>query len=140
MGTGSDLWNAFQTPCNQRDWTQAASLFVTDGVYIIPSGRLEGPEAIAAFLAAGGKATSDSKDETSMLIENGDRVVAVWTNRATLTGTIPKADGTEIAVTGTTLKHSGVTVGTVRDGKFATMRDYLDTGDIVRQLGLAPST
>ena len=97
-------------------------------------------QAIAAFLAAGGKATSDSKDETSMLIENGDRVVAVWTNRATLTGTIPKADGTEIAVTGTTLKHSGVTVGTVRDGKFATMRDYLDTGDIVRQLGLAPST
>jgi len=67
-------------------------------VYMTPSGRLEGPEAIAGFFDAWGNTTSDTKDETSMLIENGDSVVAVWTNRATITGTLPRADGGKIAV------------------------------------------
>ena len=136
MGAGTDLWNEYQALCNQRDWTAAASLFVTDGVYITPSGRTEGPEAIKAFLAAWGKASSDSREETSMLIENGDDVVAVWTSQATVSGTLPRADGTRITVTDKTLKNSGVSVCTTRDGKFASMREYLDTADIARQLGL----
>jgi ketosteroid isomerase-like protein len=49
-------------------------------------------------------------------------------------------NGTEIAPTGKTVEHVGVTIARVRDGKFKAMRDYFDLMTAMSQLGLLPST
>ena len=43
-------------------------------------------------------------------------------------------DGAEIAATVRTLELAGVTVATVRNGKFETMREYFDSAALMSQL------
>ena len=139
MGVGTDLWNQLEKLHNNQDMAGAGSLCTSDAVYVGPGVRVQGSEAIAAYFAEATKGMSDLAVETSLVIEDGDVVVAEWTSRATNTGPLTMPDGTEIPPTGKTLELPVVTVATVRDGKFATMRDYFDTADIARQLGLMPS-
>src|SRR5579859_6006574 len=127
MGTGSDLWNQLDALLNSRDFAGAASLFTSDAVWVGPGSRDEGREAIRTVFDNVGKAFSDMRRETSLVVEDGDTVVAEWMFLATCTGPITTPDGTEIATTGKTLKHPGVTVSKIRDGKFATMRTYFDS-------------
>ena len=141
MGTGKDLWNEVDTLGNKHDWAGVASLFASDAVYSMP--RLvvtKGREAIRAFLEAGDKAFPDQTTQTSLVIEEGDIVVAEWTYRGTHTGPLPMPDGTEIPATGKTVELPGVTVAEVRDGKFVSMRDYFDNAAMMTQLGLMPGT
>ena len=140
MGTGTDLSNEVDTLTNKHDWAGLASMFAADAVYLEPTGHHQGREAIRAFLEAGGKAFPDIRLETSLVIEEGDTVVAEWTVRGTNSGPLPMRDGTEIPATGKTLEYPGVTVGEVRNGKFVTMRDYFDNVTVMSQLGLMPTT
>jgi ketosteroid isomerase-like protein len=140
MGTGKDLWKQMERLSNNQGLAGVGSLFTRDAVYVAPYMRREGSEAIGAYFAASGEGRSDFRMKTSLVIEEGDTVVAEWTSRSTNTGPLTMPDGTEIPPTGKTLELPGVTVATVRDGKFATMRHYFDTVDIARQLGLMPST
>jgi hypothetical protein len=54
--------------------------------------------------------------ETSLVIEEGDTVVAEWISRLTHTGPLSMPDGTEIAATGKTVEHAGVTISKVGTG------------------------
>jgi predicted ester cyclase len=74
--------------------------------------------------------------KTSLLIEEGDTVVAEWTWLGTNTGPLITLDGSEIPATGKTVELSGVSVLTVRDGKPASERDYVDTAAMTSQLRL----
>jgi steroid delta-isomerase-like uncharacterized protein len=139
MGIGRDLWNKWETLSNEHDWAALPSLFTSDAVYRYPFGRQEGREAIGAYYAVWRNAFSDDNIETSLVVEDGDAVVAEWMYRATVTGQATMAHSTQIAATGKRVEVAGVTVGTVRDGKFATMRDYYDTAPAVSELGLMPS-
>jgi ketosteroid isomerase-like protein len=49
-------------------------------------------------------------------------------------------EGTEIPATGKTVGMHGVSVITVRDGKFAIQHHYFDTAAMASQLGLMPGT
>ena len=115
-------------------------MYTSDAVKVAPNSRLEGSEAIRAYFDEMGKAVSDINIETSVVIEDGDTVVAEWTYRTTQTGPATQPDGADLAVTGKTLEVAGVTFCKVRKGKFATTREYFDTADLARQLGLTPST
>ncbi len=50
--------------------------------------------------------------------------MAEWTCRSTQTGPLTRPDGKEMPLTGKPLDLAGVTVGMVKDGKFATVRTY----------------
>jgi steroid delta-isomerase-like uncharacterized protein len=140
MGVGKDLWNQLETLVNKQDVSGMASFYASDAVYTDPTGRYEGRDAILAYLEALDKTFHYGKLETSLLIEEGDTVVAedIW--QATNTGAISMPDGTEIPATGKTVEMHGVSVITVRDGKFASQHHYFDTAAMMSQLGLMPGT
>ena len=124
MGTGRDLWNVWEALYNKQDIAGVASLFTSDGIYITPNFRLDGREAIAKFLNEETNAVSDINIATSLVIEEGDTVVAEWTFRSTQIRPLTWPDGKEMPVTGTTLELAGVTVGTVKEGSFSSVRAY----------------
>ena len=134
MGTGSDLWNQLETFYNKQDWAGFASLFASDAVHIDFRGRQEGREAIVAYFEEGTKAFPDIKLETLLLLDNEHNVVAEASFRGTHTGSRTLPDGTVVAPTGKSLEMDAVSVCTIRDGKFAYMRDYCDSADVTRQL------
>jgi uncharacterized protein (TIGR02246 family) len=141
MGTGTDLWNQCVARMNNEDWTGFVSLFTSDAVYAGPNLRYEGREAIEAHFDEVGKAIADVHYETSLVVEDGDSVIAEWTWRSTQTGQVPTAllvhasDDTEIALTHGAINIAGVSVCKIREGKLASMRDYYDTAEMMRQLG-----
>jgi steroid delta-isomerase-like uncharacterized protein len=128
MGYGIDLWNQLDARLNGRDPAGAASLFTNDAVWIGPNSRDEGYEAIRAVFETVDNAFSELNRATSLVIEDGNAVVAEWIFQAT------------VAESGKTLKHPGVTVSEIRDGKIATMRTYFDTADLMNQIGPAATT
>ena len=139
MGIGSDLWNQLDVLLGKQDFAGAASLFTADAVRVDPVGRTEGREAIRAKMGQEYSAFSDITFTTSLLIEQGDTVVAEWTSRSTHTGPFAMPEGSELAPTGKAVEHAGVTIVKVRDGKIASMRDYFDLMTVMSQLGLLPS-
>ena len=140
MGVGKDLWNESERLGNKHDWAGVASLMTTDAVYSSPAGRHEGRDAIRAYLEAGDNALPDQTGQTSLVIEDGDTVVAEWTFRGTHTGPLPVPDGTDIPATGKTVELSGVTISEIRDGKLVSMREYFDNAALMTQLGLMPGS
>jgi steroid delta-isomerase-like uncharacterized protein len=140
VGTGKDLWTELEALSNKQDWTGVASLYTSDAVYSTPNFRHEGREAILAFLEAGDKTFPDETTQTSLVIEEGDIVVAEWDFRGTNTGPITTPDGTEIPATGKSVELPGVTVAEVRDGKIAVAREYFDSAVMSSQLGLMGGT
>jgi len=141
MGTGTDLWNQCVVLLNNEDWAGFVSLFTSDAIYAGPNLRYEGREAIGAHFDEAGKAISDIHYETSLVVEEGDSVIAEWTWRSRQTGQLPTAllvpasDGTEITPADGAINVAGVSVCKIREGKFASMRDYYDTAEMMRQLG-----
>jgi ketosteroid isomerase-like protein len=140
MGAGKELWTEFVERFCKKDWAGVASFFTTDAVLIDPTGRYEGREAIQTYVEAADEPFSDGRMETSRVIEEGDTVVAEWTGWATNTGQLAMPDGTKTPATGRTIEIAGVSIVTIKDGKFATERDYFDNAALMTQLGLMPGT
>ena len=86
------------------------------------------------------KGLADIQQQTFRLLEDGDNVVTEWTCRFTVTGPMLLPDGTELSAAGKTVMQEGVSVATIKDGKFSTLRDYFDQVDMMRQMGLMPDT
>ena len=140
MGVGTDLWNEFVGLMNKQDTAAGASLFASDAVYMGPMENVEGREAIGDYFAKTDQGLSDTKFETSLLLEDGDDLMGEWTYTYTITGPLPFPEGMPQPPPGTRVKLAGVTVAKVIDGQFATMRDYYDQVDMMRQMGLMPSS
>jgi steroid delta-isomerase-like uncharacterized protein len=140
MGVGKDLWTEMEAQYNKGDSGWASSFYAPDSVYLGPDGRYEGREVILAYYADADRPFSDIRMDTTLLVEEGDTVVAEYTWRATNTGPLTMPTGTEIPATGKTLALSGVSVITVRDGQISSQRDYFDTASMASQLGLMPNT
>jgi steroid delta-isomerase-like uncharacterized protein len=133
MGVGKDLWNELMTLRNNHDVGAAASLYASDAVLIDPTVLYEGRDAIRGCFEALFR-PFDHKIETSMLVEEGDTVAAESLWRGTNTGPIAMPYGTEIAATGKTVELRGVAVLTIRDGKIASERAYVDMAAMATQL------
>jgi ketosteroid isomerase-like protein len=133
MGAGTDLWYQGEAMTNEGDMVGLASLFTGDAVYISPSGRYEGREAIRSFLEEAAKGVADLKQDTTLVIEQGDDLMAEWKARYRITGALP---GLDVGKMGATVEQSGVSVCKLRDGKCVYQRDYFDQVDLMTQLGL----
>ena len=72
----------------------------------------------------------------SLLIEEGDHVVAEYVFRAMFTEPLTMPDGTVVPATGDAHEIPCVTISEVRAGKFVGMRDYFDLVVGLTQLGL----
>jgi steroid delta-isomerase-like uncharacterized protein len=140
MGVGKDLLAELEKRYNKHDWQGLASLYDNDAVFVDPTGRYEGREAIRAYVEEAEKPFSNQTNETSLVIEDGDTVVSEWVLRATHATAIALPDGRESPATGKTIELAGVTVLTVRDGKVASEHDYFDMLAVMTQLGLMPGT
>jgi steroid delta-isomerase-like uncharacterized protein len=134
MSVGKDLWNELVTRYNKHDWSGAASVYATDAVLVDPNGRCEGRDAIDTYFHAMADPFPDKRLQTSLLMEEDDRVVAEWTWRGSNTGPLTRRNGSKIPATGKSVELSGVSVITVRDGKFAIQHDYIDSAAMRRQL------
>ena len=140
MGIGADLWLQADELTNKQDIAGLGSLFTSDGRYTSPAGSVDGAEAIGAYMAEAVKGLSDIHQQTSRLLEDGDTVMAEWTCRFTVTGPMLLPDGTELSAAGKTVLQEGVSVATIKDGKFSALRDYFDQVDMMKQMGLMPGT
>jgi predicted ester cyclase len=78
--------------------------------------------------------------DTSLLIEEGDTVVAEYTWRATHRGPLTMPDGSEVPATGKTVELPAVSVIKVGDGKVISEHAYCDMAAMASQLGLIPGS
>jgi ketosteroid isomerase-like protein len=127
MDTGKDLWTEVKALYNQGDLSGWAASYARDAVCTDPTGRQQGREVIAAYMEDADRPFTDSRTQTTLLVEEGNTVVAEWTWRAA-------------QATGRTVELPGVAVITVRDGKLVTWHDYFDSAAIMTQVGLIPGT
>jgi SnoaL-like polyketide cyclase len=134
MGASADVWGELVALINKQ--ADLGPVFTNDAVYTAPFGRLEGRQAISDFFNGADKGVSDTKLETSVLLEDGDIVMGEWTYTYTVTGRQPFPEGTPQPAFGTKVKLEGATVGRIRGGMFVTFRDYYDRLDMMKQLGL----
>ena len=135
MGVGTDLWNRFEAMLVKQDYDGWVSLFAGDAVYIDPGGRHEGLEAIRAWCDEWGPAFSDVSIDTSLVVEQGDVVIAEYVYRATHTGPLTMPNGSVVPATGKTSDTPVVTILRVDDGKIVAGRDYFDS-----KMGLSAGT
>jgi steroid delta-isomerase-like uncharacterized protein len=140
MGAAGDLWNQFEILTCKKDFAGLGSLFADDAVHVDPLGRQEGREAIVALYKASVEPFSDISLPPSLLIEQGDTVVAEYTWRGTHTGPLTMPDGSVFPALGKVLSHDCVTIAEVKDGRFVALRDYFDLMVGLKQLGLMPET
>jgi steroid delta-isomerase-like uncharacterized protein len=140
MGAAGDLWHDFESLYRKLDYDAVSALYAADAVHVDNNGRHEGREAIRAYFEEGDRPFSDISMETSRLIEESDALVAEWVWRGANTRPLAMPDGTEIPATHKNLETLGVSVLSVRDGKFTSQRDYFDNASGMTQLGLAPGT
>jgi ketosteroid isomerase-like protein len=139
MGVGKDLFNEFERTYSKKDWDGAAALFAEDAVHVDPTARQEGRDAIVAWMEGYGSCFSDMSFPASLLVEEGDIVVAEYVFRAMQTATVTMPDG-RVVQPGHPQEIPCVTICQIRDGKFINMRDYFDVLDGMAQLGLLPGT
>ncbi len=92
-----------------------------------------GPAAAAQTMAVFYAAFPDLYFEVEQEFTSGDRVAICWR----VTGT-HQGDFVGIPPTGRRVEYHACGVGQMRDGKIARLRTYLDTGTILRQLGVLP--
>ena len=106
-------------------WLDLADLFTDDAVYIDPAwGRVEGIEAIRAFLVESMAGLEDWRFPIEYTAITGDRVVVKWTQ--VLPGRRP--DGSRYEQSGyTTLLYAG-------DGKFRYEEDLLNMAHVLEDL------
>lgn len=96
--------------------------------------RYEGKEAVGQFLHRLFAAIPDLHFEVPYKIARGDNVGEQWTIGGTHAGTL-----FGIPATGRTVLLPGMSMVTLRDGKFLRDDFYFDSGIFLRQVGLMPS-
>jgi steroid delta-isomerase-like uncharacterized protein len=104
-------------------WTNVA----LDEVY-------EGKAAVRAYLQELFAAIPDLTFRAPTAIARGDTVAEKWVVRGTHLGT-----WMGVPATGRPIEILGMSMITLRDGKFLRDDFYFDTGSVMRQLGLMPS-
>ena len=92
-----------------------------------------GPAAAAQTMGVFYAAFPDMHFEVEREFFSGDQVAICWRVAGTHRG-----DFVGIPPTGRRVEYHACGIGQVRDGKIARLRTYLDTGTILRQLGVLP--
>src|SRR5919108_1000510 len=126
-----ELWNA-------RDLDAALDLGADD-IHItrMTSGQtLTGREGFRRFMEAFATAFPDMKKEVANEIVSGDQVVMEFRLRGRHRGSLLGPAG-EIPATGRAVDIRAVEILTIRNGKVAVIRNYMDMATLMKQLGAA---
>ena len=94
----------------------------------------EGKRAVAEFLQRLFTAVPDLRFEVSYKVARGDNVAEQWSIAGTHSGTL-----FGVPATGRRVLLPGMSMVTLRDGKFLRDEFYFDSGIFLRQVGLMPS-
>lgn len=109
----------------ERTWTDLAELFTDDATYIDPAwGRVEGIDAIRAFLDESMRGLEDWRFPIRTVAVEGDDVITVWTQ--VLPGR--RDDGRAYQQTGVSLLHYA------GDGRFDREEDLLNMAHVLEDL------
>jgi uncharacterized protein (TIGR02246 family) len=140
VARGSELWDRFETAFVKGDYEELTSLFADDGVYIEPAGRHEGRDGIRAWIDQWSQSVSDVSFETSLVVADGDVIIAEYISYATHTGPLEMPDGSVISPSGTTPRLPAVTILRIKAGQIIEARDYFDQVPGLIHLGLMPGS
>jgi steroid delta-isomerase-like uncharacterized protein len=129
------LYDAF----NRKDYDHCLSLVTEDmEAVLIPFGQtFQGRGGFNEFMQGFAGAFPDIKIQVTNQVATEDQVVNEFTARGTHTGTLMTPAG-PITPTGRTVEFIVCEVYQIKDGKFASLRNYQDAASLMRQLGLIP--
>jgi steroid delta-isomerase-like uncharacterized protein len=130
---GIEMWN-------NGDFDRLQTLMADDQVWVSPTGRLTGSEAIVNRYRADLTAFPDRRLQVSKWVEEGDTVVVEYEWTGTHNGPLSLPDGAELAPTGQRITLLGVDVLEVRDGKTVAHRTYFDQLTVMIQVGVVAPT
>ena len=137
MGAGQDLWRRTEELMNNHDYEAAVDLmYAKDAVLVMSSTRIEGGQAIRAFMDEFAKAFPDGKLTTSGVVEDDQSLAVEYTFEGTHTGPLVVPDGSELPATGNSVTIPLVSVFDMRNGKATEERMYFDNALLMEQLGL----
>ena len=137
MADNLNLVRSLYDGWNNRDFDVLADATAPDGtITFMGSGEvLTGPEGSRAYSEMWANGFPDGRVTIDTIIADGDRVVVEFTGRGTHTGTLITSMG-EIPATGKSVTLKLCDVMVLSDGKITSQHSYLDTGNMMAQLGL----
>jgi uncharacterized protein (TIGR02246 family) len=138
MARESELWDRFEAALASQDYDGLASMYAPDGTYIEPAGHHEGRDAIRRWLDDWGHAFTGVTYKATLVVSDGDVIIAETTYHSVHTGPLTMADGSVMPATGKAIDTPGVTILRVKDAQIVTARDYIDQLGGLMQLGLMP--
>lgn len=138
MTAARDVYDEAIRLYNAGDVEGFANLHAKDAVLVTPTVTARGRDAIRDYWTTIRAAFPDLTLTVELVVEQGDRVAAEWTERGTNTGPLVLPDGTERPPTGRRIDHKGTEVAYVRDGKIVEYHMYWDRMATAEQLGRLP--
>ena len=135
MANAEAVAREFMEAWNQRDWAKYRSMFGEGYSYTGGDGqRLDGADAGIGVGQMFANAFPDGKIEIKHIHAAGDVVIVEFLGTGTHQG-----DLMGIAPTGRKMSMPVCNVITVRDGKIASEREYMDMAHMMQQLGVMPA-
>ncbi len=127
----NELIDAF----NAHDVDRAVSFFSPEyhGVDVSQAFPHTGPEGIRKTLSAYIEAFPDFQIKAEETITNGNRIVVIWSSKATHQGKLMN-----IPPTGRKIESRGVTVLTVENNQVKRGLYFWDVAAVLREMGLLP--
>lgn len=128
---GYDAWN-------DRDYDRGAALFAEDGeiVNVALGTTYRGRDGYLQFVRGWAASFPDGKIEVRNVVADSGSFAVEFTAHGTHNGTL-KSPNADIPPTGKKVELQFCDVGTIKDGKIASIRSYFDSTTLMRQLGLA---
>lgn len=139
MSTPNSIRETFISSAERGDIDGVVACYALDAVLIVPEGRFEGRDQIAAFYNAQFGAISDVRLKIVARYDLPDTGVAEWSFHGTSTGALELPDGRILPATGQRVTQRGADVFTVADGRFREHRLYYDQVEIIQQLTAVPA-
>jgi len=136
MGRARDVMDAITAAVAAGDASAIAACYAQDAVADTPdAGRLQGRDAVTAYLMTFADAFSDLSFELSEKLEIGDVAIDEGHVLGRHTSALRTPDG-DIPPTGKQIRIRSCDIATVRDGVVVAHRFYYDQLDFLTQLGL----
>jgi predicted ester cyclase len=137
MADNATLVRSLYDGWNARDFDVMADAMAPDAtITMMGSGEvLTGPPGSRTYNEMWAAAFPDGRITIDALVAEGDRVVVEFTGRGTHTGSLVTSTG-EIPPTGKAVTLKMCDVVEVENGMVTAQRSYLDTGNMMAQLGL----
>ncbi len=135
MVSPADIAREYLENWNRRDWRAYRELLDEQYTYTGGDGQTQrGPEAGIAVGQMFATAFPDGRIDLRQIHTAGDTAIVEFTGSGTHRG-----DLMGIAPTGRHISMPAITVLTVRGGKIASEREYMDMAHMMRQLGVMPA-